>query len=378
MNEPVVLILGGYGETGKTLAPMLLQRTSARLILAGRHGDQARKLADQLNRRFPGDRVGSQTLDANRWAEKGDEDRLKGIDLFVQAGPALPPATVRSLAQQAIQANCHWLDVQLTPSQAACLRDLASEIRARNLVFVTQSGFHPGLPALFIRHAASRMDRVESAFVAGFINPRNGFRFTSGVDEMIAMFRDYRARVLRGGTWRDATSGADAMRTFDFAFDLGKHKGFAMTLEEMEELPARVPGLRNTGFYVSGFDTVTNYVVTPMIMLGTRWFPRIPYAFWGRMLCRSHAWFKRAPFGTCIQMEATGMQDGHTETMTLALFHESEYTLTAAPMAILGEQILNRNGVSPGVHFAAHAIEPHTMLDGLQELGITVSESING
>lgn len=44
-----ILLLGGYGATGKSLARHLLARTNANVILAGRNFDKAKSFADELN-----------------------------------------------------------------------------------------------------------------------------------------------------------------------------------------------------------------------------------------------------------------------------------------------------------------------------------------
>ena len=44
-----ILLLGGYGATGRPLARHLLSQTKANLIIAGRNLDKAKAFADELN-----------------------------------------------------------------------------------------------------------------------------------------------------------------------------------------------------------------------------------------------------------------------------------------------------------------------------------------
>ena len=55
-----ILILGGYGSTGKLVARHLLQQTQNHIIIAGRHLDKAQALV----REFADERIAACQLDA--------------------------------------------------------------------------------------------------------------------------------------------------------------------------------------------------------------------------------------------------------------------------------------------------------------------------
>jgi saccharopine dehydrogenase (NAD+, L-lysine-forming) len=59
-----ILILGGYGFTGRLLARHLLEQTRAEIVLAGRRLEVAQKYADQLNAEFKSSRVSAIYADA--------------------------------------------------------------------------------------------------------------------------------------------------------------------------------------------------------------------------------------------------------------------------------------------------------------------------
>jgi short subunit dehydrogenase-like uncharacterized protein len=66
MNEPTILILGGYGDTGKLLARFLLQESRASVILAGRNQAKADSAAVELNCAFDGNRARGMALCASK------------------------------------------------------------------------------------------------------------------------------------------------------------------------------------------------------------------------------------------------------------------------------------------------------------------------
>jgi uncharacterized protein YbjT (DUF2867 family) len=63
-NKPV-LLLGGYGRVGRSLARLLLKETGAEVIIAGRQKEKADELASSLRQEFPGKRVFSRYADAS-------------------------------------------------------------------------------------------------------------------------------------------------------------------------------------------------------------------------------------------------------------------------------------------------------------------------
>lgn len=59
-----ILLLGGYGNSGRQLADQLLRNTSAHLVLAGRSLHEAQALAARLNAEVEGERVSEAYADA--------------------------------------------------------------------------------------------------------------------------------------------------------------------------------------------------------------------------------------------------------------------------------------------------------------------------
>ena len=80
-----ILILGGYGYTGKPLARHLLEQSDAEIVLAGRSLEKAHSRADELNQRYPGGRVSAACMDAAD--QHSLRQALGGIDLLLVAAP---------------------------------------------------------------------------------------------------------------------------------------------------------------------------------------------------------------------------------------------------------------------------------------------------
>ena len=65
MEQKTILILGGYGNTGRPLARLLLQESNAQLVLADEIWKKHKVFADELNHAFEGNRVRGACVDAS-------------------------------------------------------------------------------------------------------------------------------------------------------------------------------------------------------------------------------------------------------------------------------------------------------------------------
>jgi saccharopine dehydrogenase (NAD+, L-lysine-forming) len=57
-----------------------------------------------------------------------------------------------------------------------------------------------------IRYAAARLDSIESAITAGYLNMGKDLPYTEAVDELIACFKEYNGQVYRNGHWTKPTA----------------------------------------------------------------------------------------------------------------------------------------------------------------------------
>ena len=258
-----ILILGGYGSTGKLLAKHLLQQTNHQIVLAGRSCVKADELAQKLN----DPRVSTKRVDA---ADPNSlHEGLKDIDFLLVAAPTTHHT--KTVIRAATDAGVDYLDVQLSDAKLAALRACENEFKKRNLCFVTEAGYHPGLPSAMVRYAASKLDTIESAMTAGYLNVGN-LPYTEAVDELMECFIHYQAQVFKNGAWTKPTSWD--MRKFNFGPAIGKRDCYSMFFEEMRSLPEMYPSLQNTGFYISGSNWLADLLITPIVMIGLKLFPR--------------------------------------------------------------------------------------------------------
>ncbi len=174
-----ILILGGTGYTGRLIARHLLEQSEAEVTIATRHLDKAQAFAEELNRRFSGQRVAAVYADAA--CAESLQAAFRGQTLVVIAAPTAAYAEI--VVRAALEIGVDYLDVQLSAKKLALLQSLAREIERAGRCFITEAGFHPGLPSALVRYVATHLDVVENAIIAGFLNMGKNLPYTEAVDE---------------------------------------------------------------------------------------------------------------------------------------------------------------------------------------------------
>jgi len=351
-----ILILGGYGYTGKLLAKHLLARTNHKVILAGRNSEKATAYAKELN----SDRVSVRRVDA---ADTNLlRDGLEGVDFLLVAAPTTHQADI--VIHAALEAGVDYLDVQFSDAKLASLFKYKNEIKKKNLCFVTEAGYHPGLPSAMVRYAAGKLDVIESAVTAGYLNMGN-LPYTEAVDELMEGFIHYQAKVFKNGAW--TKPGRWEMRKFDFGPEIGKRDCYSMFFEEMRGLPEMYPSLKETGFYISGSNWIADLLITPIVMIGLKFFPKRGIRPLGKLM-----WWamgkSKPPYRVALKVEAKGQLNGKQAQVHARCEHEDGYELTAIPVVAFLMQYESIR--KPGLHMMGHLAEPIQLFRDMESMGV--------
>ena len=357
-----ILILGGYGATGRSLTRHLLAQTSAQIIVAGRNLDKALVFVDSL--RDP--RVSAQRVDATDSASL--RQVLPRVNLLLVAAPTTHQA--ETVVSAALDAGVDYLDVQYGDSKLAVLRAHEREIHEKKLCFVTEAGYHPGLPSAMIRCAASKLECIYSAHVAGYLN-MGRLPYTEAVDELMEGFIHYQAQVLKYGAW--TRPGSWEMRKFDFGEEVGTRNCYSMFFEELRCLPAMYPTLRDMGFYISGSNLLSDLIITPIIMLGLKVAPRRGIRPLGKLMWWAMG-LSKPPYKVMLKVEATGLFRGRQVQIDASVEHEDGYELTAIPVVALLKQYeyVRR----PGLHMMGHLVDTDCLFQDMERMGARVRTNI--
>jgi saccharopine dehydrogenase (NAD+, L-lysine-forming) len=374
MNNKKIVILGGYGNTGALIAKYLLQETNCEIILAGRNKAKAEQLASKMNDQPQGRRV------SGAFADASEVESLKHV--FANADMAIVASSTtrftKEIASAALASRCDYFDIQFSNAKINFLKSIENEIRSAGLCFITDGGFHPGLPAVIIRYIAEKFDRLQKAHVGSVIkiNWRELSLGDATFAELIEFMNDFSGAVFKNGKWQKVRwLGMFDMIWMDFSEPFGKSYCVPMPIEEINSLPAQYSSLQDTGFYVGGFNWFVDWFLLPAIwplykLLGKSIVkPLSKVLGWG---LRN---FSKPPFGTRLKVEASGIKNGKHTSHGLILSHADGYVFTAIPVVATILQYLDGSDRKPGLWTQAHFVEPKRMLEDMQRRGIAVNEN---
>jgi saccharopine dehydrogenase (NAD+, L-lysine-forming) len=360
-----ILILGGYGYTGKFLTKHLLAQTNANIIIAGRSLEKAQKFSDGLkDSRVTVRRADASNLDSLTLA-------LQGVTLCLVAAPTTHHAETVICA--CVNAHVDYLDVQLSSKKLKALFAAQKEIEQSGLCFITEAGFHPGLPAAMIRYAATKLDSIESAVTAGYLNMQN-LPYTEAVDELMEGFLDYQAQVYKNGAWTKPTAWDS--RSFNFGDDIGKQTGYSMFFDELHDIPIMFPTLKDTGFYISDSNWFSDLIITPIVFIGLKLAPKHGIRPLGKLM-----WWamgkSKPPYMVILKVEAKGLLNGKQAEAQARVAHPDGYELTAIPVVAYLLQYLDGTARKAGVHMMGHIAEPVRLFQDMKRMGAEITESLH-
>jgi hypothetical protein len=372
MEKKTIMILGGYGNTGLPIARLLLTYSSTDIVIAGRNLNKAEATAAELNTEYDCERINACRVDAS--SPESLVDGLIGIDLLVVASSTAQYADL--VARAAINCGSDYFDVQYSTGKLEALRSLQKQIEERGLCFITDGGFHPGLPAALVRYGAASFDRLNKAVVGSVIQINwSSLEFSSStIDELVSEFANFKNLVFKDGKWQPGGVLSWIIpRWFVFPHGFGRRYCVPMYLEEMRPLPERYPDLAETGFYVGGFNWFTDWFITPLTMFLPRIFKASGMRLSGLIMEWSLKKFSRPPYGTLLKLEAEGLRNSQEKALEVSVFHQDGYALTAIPATACILQYLDGTIRSPGLFYQALAVEPARFINDMQRMGAEIT-----
>jgi saccharopine dehydrogenase (NAD+, L-lysine-forming) len=359
-----IILLGGYGGTGRSLARCLLKHTSHDIVIAGHDPEKAESFAYQLQQEFP-----KSLIDAN-YVEASDIGQLKEAfqeaDLVVVTSTT--PELVPLIAEACLETQTDYLDILLRDDVFEKIRKFQQRIMEENRIFICQGGVHPGLVAPMIRYADSYFEKYLEAEVAMAMNAE--FDQPKAAHELRYEMGITNPQLLSDGSWRNANW--KDLKRFRFSHPFGTKSSYPLYLREVLPLPGQL-GLRHMGVYVAGFNGFVDNIVFPMTMMLQSIKKGLGIGIMAKLL---HWGIKRfSPHEQAIefQLHASGLKNNNLGNFRLKLFYKDAYDFTAFALTSCIEQYAE--GVFPKgrISLMGNQVQPVRLIQDMEKMGVKVS-----
>jgi len=368
MKENItILVLGGYGGTGKVFCRYLLKETNVNVIVAGRRLEKAEELADKLKKESPPDRISARYADASD--VEGLHKAFHDIDFVLVA--ATTTKWAKQIAETALEANIDYLDIYFQQDVYPVLETMRQRIKDAGSCFITQAGFHPGLPAAYIRKGAQYFDQYDKAIIAFTMNAR--IQMAESVYELVDAIADYKPEFYQNGKWKIGTY-KDAIR-IDYGNRFGVRSSMPLDMVEIKPLP-KMLDLQETGVFTTGFNWFTDYLVFPFMVLSQKIKKGSLRHFWAKMFIFGINKFSSAEEGVVFLLKAEGEKDGQQQKIEIISEHDSAYDFTVIPVIACLKQYLDGSIRKAGLSMMGHIVDPDKLFSDMEKMNVKIQTLI--
>lgn len=164
-----ILVLGGYGNFGRRIVRELAKNENFHIIVAGRHIEQAKRLCDELVASGSKAQLTAYQIDLNDPQFAAILRNLQ-VDVVVHTSGPFQAQDYR-VAQAAINAGVHYIDLADSRDFVTGITQLDSAAREKNVLVVSGASTVPGLSAAVIDHLQPQFSQINSIDCG--INPGN-------------------------------------------------------------------------------------------------------------------------------------------------------------------------------------------------------------
>jgi hypothetical protein len=362
MENGTIVILGGYGQVGRSLTTLLLEHTQAELIVAGRRLEAAQAFIAQLD--DPDKRLEARCADAAKTETL--REAFQGASLVIVAATA--PQFTTNIANACLDAGCDYVDILEMVFGTQALMAMAPAVAKAGRLFVTQGGLAPGLPAAFARLACSKLDRCQQMRLGLALS----FKTMEHTDQVIEVFKYvtlHPPQIFSDGRWQDRSLGKDRI-DLDYGPRYGRRPSTLIDLLEMHEIPDRL-GVETLGVYGAVPNAFLNYLMSRILVFLNGIRPQLGWGVLARIVLCASKFMKGDLPGYAILLEADGQKNGVARSVRILLDHEDNYYSTAVALFSFIKQYLDGGFVDlSGVHLMGHIVEPEQALRDLAQFGL--------
>ena len=360
-----VLILGGRGRIGSSVAQDLSNHTQAQITITSRKRAAGMALSKQL-----GPQVDFLTLDlADR---EGLKNAITNSSLVVHcAGPFHYRDT--SVLKTCIEQGVDYLDVSdhrsFTFKAVACHDDAISA----GITAIVNTGIFPGISNSMVRQGVEQLDEAERIHLSYLVSGSGGAGVTVMRTTFLGLQQPFRAWL--DGKWHEVKPYSER-ETVQFPLPYGRSHVYWFDMPEAFTLPETFP----VKTVITKFGSVPDFY-NHLTWIAAHWFPKPLMRHRGTIEFLAHVSHLMTdatnPFsgiGVAIRSEVTGQKSGQSVGYCSTLVHENTAIASGCGTGSIAQLLLEGKLKKPGVWPVEQALPTALFEQAMQSRGIKIHQ----
>lgn len=361
-----VLILGGSGRIGRSVATDLVKQTPVEITIAGREPQTGNQVAQGL-----GSQVQFLALDLAD--QTGLQRAIAANSLVVHCAGPFVHRDARVL-QTCIQEGVNYVDV--SDNRAFTLKALAQKAAAEaaGITAVVNTGIFPGISNSMVRRDVEQLDQAERIHLSYVVAGSGGAGVTVMRTTFLGLQEPFTARL--NGDWQTVAPYSDR-EVVEFPQPYGQAPVYWFDVPETLTLPQSFP----VQSVITKFGSVPNYYnyVTWGLAhwLPKRWLKNpavIEFLAWGSHTT-TQLTDRFSGIGVAIRSAVTGLKEGQS-TQVASTLHQKDTAIAAGyGTGSIAQLLLAGELHKPGVWPVEQALSTPQFEQTLAQRGVKLEQS---
>jgi saccharopine dehydrogenase-like NADP-dependent oxidoreductase len=360
-----VLILGGSGRIGSSVAADLVAHTEAQITITGRHAVTGNAVSSQL-----GPRVQFLLLDL---AQKEKlRDAIASSNLVIHcAGPFHHRDA--NVLKTCIEQGVNYLDVSDHRSFTRKALNYQSDAEKAGITAIVNTGIFPGISNSIVRQGVEQLDETERIHLSYVVSGSGGAGITVMRTTFLGLQSPFEAWI--DGQWQ-VVKPYSGRETISFPAPYGRTGVYWYDMPETFTLPDTFPVktvITKFGSVPDFYNYLTWWVAKtwPASWLKNRSVIEFLAHVSHRMTNVSDRF---SGIGVAIRSEVTGIKNGQPASYCSTLVHENTAVAAACGTGTLAQLILDDKLKKPGVWVVEQALPTDLFEQTMHSRGIEIHQ----
>ncbi|MBD2184165.1 saccharopine dehydrogenase NADP-binding domain-containing protein [Planktothrix sp. FACHB-1355] len=358
-----VLIVGGSGRIGSSVAADLVAHTKAEITITGRNSAAGEAVAQQL-----GSQVKFLTLDL---AEKEKlRNAIASSDIVIHcAGPFHYRDAI--VLKTCIEEGVNYLDVSDHRSFTIKALNYKSAAEQAGVTAIVNTGIFPGISNSMVRQGVEQLDEAEKIHLSYVVSGSGGAGITVMRTTFLGLQNPFESLI--NGQWETVKPYSDR-ETVVFPPPYGRTGVYWYDMPETFTLPDTFP----VKTVITKFGSVPDFYNYLTWWVAKFWPPKVlkntaTIEFLSTVSHKMTNFTDRfSGIGVAIRSEVTGKKDGKIASFCSTLVHENTAISAGYGTGSIAELLLNGKLKKPGVWAVEQALPTDLFEQTMASRGVTI------